>query len=81
MGIVDVVLQDEVMGAHPDTWKPWVWAMFAFNTLFGIIFAILSWATFSVSPLHTIVASLNTAVASCLYMTPLCQKRIATFNT
>ncbi|CAL5226776.1 g9633 [Coccomyxa viridis] len=39
--------EDKVMGAHPDTWKPWVWAMFAFNTLFGVIFAILSWATFS----------------------------------
>ena len=25
--------------------------VFAFNTLFGVIFAILSWATFSVSPL------------------------------
>ncbi len=63
------------MASHPDTRKPWVWAVsgadvdfmpgqiicvgahttlmltmqvFAFNTLFGIIFAILSWATFSV---------------------------------
>ncbi|CAK0786335.1 hypothetical protein CVIRNUC_009548 [Coccomyxa viridis] len=35
------------MASHPDTRKPWVWAVFAFNTLFGIIFAILSWATFS----------------------------------
>ena len=41
------------MAAHPDTWKPWVWAIFAFNTLFGVIFAILSWATFSVSLMHT----------------------------
>ena len=41
------------MAAHPDTWKPWVWAIFAFNTLFGVIFAILSWATFSVSPMLT----------------------------
>ena len=47
---LDILLpQDKVMAAHPDTWKPWVWAIFAFNTLFGVIFAILSWATFSVS--------------------------------
>ena len=52
------------MGAHPDTWKPWVWAMFAFNTLFGVIFAILSWATFSVSPLHTIYGFLYTQPAA-----------------
>ena len=28
--------------------------VFAFNTLFGIIFAILSWATFSVRLSHTL---------------------------
>ncbi len=36
--------------AQPDTFKPWVWAVFAFNTLFNGIFAILCFATFSVSP-------------------------------
>jgi hypothetical protein len=34
--------------------KPWVWAVFAFNMLFGGIFAILSWATFSVGTLDSI---------------------------
>ncbi|BDA49269.1 hypothetical protein COCOBI_13-3800 [Coccomyxa sp. Obi] len=33
--------------AQPDTFKPWVWAVFAFNTLFNGIFAILCFATFS----------------------------------
>ena len=34
--------------AQPDTFKPWVWAVFAFNTLFNGIFAVLCFATFSV---------------------------------
>ncbi|KAK9815451.1 hypothetical protein WJX72_003888 [[Myrmecia] bisecta] len=30
-----------------DTFKPWVWAVFAFNSLFATIFALLAWYTFS----------------------------------
>ncbi|KAK9843385.1 hypothetical protein WJX84_012097 [Apatococcus fuscideae] len=35
------------MSTSSDTWRPWVWAAFAFNTLFASLFAILCWATFS----------------------------------
>ena len=60
-----VVLQGKAMAAHPDTRKPWVWAIFAFNTLFGVIFAILSWATFSVSSLSTSVYYAHNAPLKC----------------
>ena len=34
--------------ARSDNWRPWVWAAFAFNTLFASLFAILCWATYEV---------------------------------
>eukprot|EP00884_Botryococcus_braunii_P009151 jgi/Botrbrau1/18237/Bobra.53_1s0091.1 len=30
-----------------DTWRPWTWAVFAFTTLFGVIFAILCWFSYT----------------------------------
>lgn len=29
-----------------DQWKPWVWAVFAFNCLFATVFALLCWETY-----------------------------------
>ena len=32
--------------AMRDQWKPWVWAVFAFNCLFATVFALLCWETY-----------------------------------
>lgn len=46
--------------SRSDNWRPWVWAAFAFNTLFASLFAILCWATYE--EFHTVIHDEKTLV-------------------